>query len=381
MHTVRFGIIGLGMMGREFASAAARWCHLPDMEVRPEIVSICSKTLNEKNVAWYTGNFPSIKQVTGDYREVIANPDVDVAFIAVPHNLHEEMYIAALEGGKHLIGEKPFGIDKAANDSILGAIARHLDLFVRCTSHFIFYPAVQEICCMIENDEFGEIIEVEAGFLHSSDLDPGKPINWKRILEFNGEYGCMGDLGMHVLHVPFRAGWTPRNVRAILSNIIKERPDGKGGTVPCKTWDNATLLCQTELSGGESFPMTVKTHRIAPGEMNSWYLSILGTKRSARFSTKNPKLLQVLDYTGGKQAWQHIDTGQKSAFKTISGGIFTVSFSDALLQMWAAFLYELTTGEPLSRFTGCVTPAETALSHRLFRAALESEKNGTVVEV
>ena len=45
MKTVRFGIIGCGLMGREFASAAARWCHLPDMLVRPEIVALCDQNI------------------------------------------------------------------------------------------------------------------------------------------------------------------------------------------------------------------------------------------------------------------------------------------------------------------------------------------------
>lgn len=41
MRAIRFGIIGCGLMGREFASAALRWKHLPDMDVRPEIVAVC----------------------------------------------------------------------------------------------------------------------------------------------------------------------------------------------------------------------------------------------------------------------------------------------------------------------------------------------------
>jgi predicted dehydrogenase len=41
MRTVRFGIIGCGLMGREFASAAARWCHLVQRDVIPEIVAVC----------------------------------------------------------------------------------------------------------------------------------------------------------------------------------------------------------------------------------------------------------------------------------------------------------------------------------------------------
>lgn len=382
MKTVRFGIIGLGLMGREFASAAARWCHLTDMDSKPEIVAICSRSLHPETVSWFRDNFTSIKQITNNYRELINNPDVEVVFCAVPHNLHEEFYCAAIEAGKHLMGEKPFGIDSKANGAILKTIKEYPGCFVRCTSHFPFFPAAQRICDMIESNAFGRIIEVEAGFLHSSDLDPAKPINWKRIIEYNGEYGSMGDLGIHVCHIPFRAGWVPQNVYASLSNIMTERPDGKGRVVPCKTWDNATLLCDTiDTKSGDTFPMTIKTHRIAPGEKNTWYISILGTKASARFSTKNPKMLQVLEYSGGEQSWQHIDTGQETAFKTITGGIFTLSFSDALLQMWAAFLYELENGKPLKTFAGCVTPEETALSHRLFTAALESHKHKTVISV
>jgi len=48
-------------------------------------------------------------------------------------------------------------------------------VFVRCSSEFPFAPAMQRLCDMIEADEFGRIIEVEAGFLHSSDMDVNKP--------------------------------------------------------------------------------------------------------------------------------------------------------------------------------------------------------------
>ena len=62
MKRIRFGIIGCGLMGREFASAAARWCHLPEMDVRPEIVAVCDK--DAEVLRWYTGHFPSIGQAT-----------------------------------------------------------------------------------------------------------------------------------------------------------------------------------------------------------------------------------------------------------------------------------------------------------------------------
>jgi predicted dehydrogenase len=198
----------------------------------------------------------------------------------------------------------------------------------------------------------------------------------------NGEYGCLGDLGMHACNIPFKAGWKIHNVRAILSNIIASRPDGKGDRVPCETWDNATLLCEaSDSTEALHFPLTIKTQRIAPGEKNSWYIEILGTKTSARFSTKDPKRLSVLEYGGKEQAWQQIDMGHETAYKSITGGIFEFGFSDSILQMWAAFMNELHTGKPQGRFSGCVTPWETALSHKLFTAALQSNAQKCVVEL
>ena len=372
MKTIRFGIIGCGLMGREFASAAARWCHLPGMTSRPEIVAICDA--NPNSFAWYSGNFASITQATTDYREFLDNKSVEAVYCAVPHHLHREIFCAALDAGKHLMGEKPFGIDKPANDAILQTAAAHPELLVRCSSEFPFIPAVQRIGRMLEQNVFGQIIEVNAAFLHSSDLDPGKPINWKRRVQYNGEYGCMGDLGMHVCHLPFRAGWMPNSVRAVLTNLVRERPDGKGNMVPCETWDNATLLCDvTQQDTNTVFPMSLKTWRIAPGEKDSWSIEILGTKSSARFSTKNAKRLEFMTYSpGGEQAWSILDMGHETAFPSITGGIFEFGFSDSILQMWASFLYELEHGQPFCRFSGCATPEETAISHRLFTAALES---------
>lgn len=379
MKTTRFGIIGCGLMGREFGSAAARWCHLTEMDVRPEIIAVCDT--NETLTGWFKDNFSSVQQVTKDYHEVLANPEVDAVYIAVPHNLHAEFYCAAIEAGKHLMGEKPFGIDQEANTKISKYIKAHPDVFVRCSSESPFFPAMQRIGHMLEADAFGRIIEVNSGFLHCSDMDVNKPINWKRLLKFNGEYGCMGDLGMHACHMPFRADWLPKDVRAVLSNIVPERPDGKGGMATCETWDNATLLCTAEDADGNDFPLTIKTQRIAPGNKNSWYLEILGTQASVRWSSKQINTLEVLEYTGGEQAWQVIDMGHEMAYKSITGGIFEAGFSDSILQMWAAFLYELEHGKPISKFAGCVTPEEVALSHRLFTAALQSQKNSSTTSV
>jgi predicted dehydrogenase len=375
MRTVRFGVIGGGVMGREFASAAARWLHLAELDVRPEIVHVCDT--NPDVLAWYERLSPAPRLST-DWGELLDDPDVEAVYCAVPHHLHADLYVAILEAGRHLLGEKPFGIDLDANKRIMAAVASHPELLVRCSSAMPFFPGGQAVARWLAEGRAGRILEVRSAFLHSSDLDLGKPINWQRQAEFNGAYGCMGDLGMHALHLPLRFGMAPRNVRAVLSDVVTERPDGHGAMAPCDTPDNAVLLCET----AAGFPLHVATKRIAPGETNTWTIEVDGTEGSIAFTSKAPKTLRVMDYEpGGVQEWRVSDLGSQSAYATITGAIFEFGFADAIQQMWAAFLDELAHGEDMRGPFRCATPDEAAATHRIFTAALQSDRERAVVKV
>lgn len=173
----------------------------------------------------------------------------------------------------------------------------------------------------------------------------------------------MGDLGMHVLHLPLRFGWKPKNVRSLLSKVVKERPDKEGKMIPCETWDNAILACEVKTENQE-FPMVLSTKRIAPGHTNTWFIRIQGTQFSAEYSTKYPKQVCSLPYTPGKpQAWQVLDINNHSAYKVITGNIFEFGFSDSILQMWAAFCDEMIHPKSMKQPFYCVTPEETVHSH------------------
>ena len=105
----------------------------------------------------------------------------------------------------------------------------------------------------------------------------------------------------------------------------------------------------------------------------------MGTEFSAEFSTKRPKTLRTLPYTAGQpQAWHEQDIGFETVYPTITGGIFEFGFTDAIQQMWAAFCDEAIGNTP--RFQ-CATPIETALSHALFTAALESQRSSSTVKL
>jgi len=85
---IRFGIVGCGLMGKEFASAAARWCHLDEDLPRPVITAVCDP--NQAATTWFKNNFATIKLITTDYKQLLASNQVDAVYCAVPHDLHAD---------------------------------------------------------------------------------------------------------------------------------------------------------------------------------------------------------------------------------------------------------------------------------------------------
>ena len=365
MSEVRIGIVGGGLMGRELAAAIGRWPALTDHPARPVLHAVCDTS--PEALAWFE-RIATVQTLTDDRRRLLDDPAIDVLYLAVPHHMHEELYLDAIAAGKDFLGEKPFGIDLEAARRIVAALDDS-GVFARCSSEMPYFPGAQLAYEQIRSGALGQPIEAQHAFLHSSDLDRGKPINWKRQARFCGRIGVMGDLGMHVAHLPLRLGWTPRTVYAVLQDIVTERPGPDGTLVPCDTWDNATLHVD---AGG--FPLTLETKRIAPGETNTWRLRALGMDGGVEFSTASPKAVRRFALRDDRQVWERLETGSQSAFATVTGPIFEFGFSDAILQMWAAFLGEREGA--LGDRLGCVTPAEALASHELWDAALRSAESG-----
>jgi predicted dehydrogenase len=345
MKIANIGIIGGGLMGREIASAFLRWCALSEATVTPQLVAVAD--LNPAALDWF-GRIASCTQRTADYRELLKNPEVEVVYVAVPHDQHESIYTDVLAAGKDLLAEKPFGIDLASARRIRDA-AKSSGRFVRCSSEMPFFPGAQRAFEAARDGSIGRVLEVVSGFHHSSDLDPTKPANWKRV--------------------------SPSRLFAQLQKGYASRPDGKGGAAVCDTWDNAIVHSWVSVNGQEA-PLRFEMKRMAPGATNSWFIEILGTEGGVRFSTANPKTLEVFE-RAKEQWWKRTDLGFTTQFKTVTGGIFEVGFPDVIQQMWAAFLEERAGN--LNGLFGCATPDEAVSSHEIFAAALVSQRDSAVV--
>ena len=380
---VRVGIIGGGLMGKEVAAAIDRWAALDDHPVRPVLTAVCD--IDPGALSWFE-KVPTVKTRTGDYHDLLDDPDIDVLYIAVRHDLHQEFYVDAIRAGKDVLAEKPFGIDLAAAERIVAELDANPRVFMRCSSEMPFFPGAQAAVRLVQSGFLGKPIEAVSGFSHSSDLDPEKPISWKRQRRYCGDAGVMNDLGMHVAHVPLRLGWDLDRVYAVLQNLVPQRIGPDGAMMPCDTWENATLIADAA-EAGRAFPLRLEMKRADPGQKNSWTFRALGMDGGVEFSTRHPKTLRVFGHAslpfgqGGtevtEQVWHEVELGSQSVFPTVTGPIFEFGFSDAILQMWAAFLAERE-GELGDRF-GCVTPAEAVASHRIWEAAMKSAATGRPV--
>ena len=365
---VRVGIIGGGLMGRELAAVCGRWDLLVDHPARPRVVAVADPSPAARE--WFD-RVDTVTLATDDWRHLVEDDGIDVLYIAVPHQLHEEIYVAAAAAGRDFLGEKPFGIDLGAAERIVGAIDAS-DAFVRVSSEFPFYPGAQRAWAYAASGALGDVLDVRSGFWHSSDINRTKPINWKRRAETCGELGVMGDLGLHVAHVPLRLGWVPRSVYARLDDVVTERPGPDGSPVVCDTWDNALLTCTAHPERGRDFTMLWETRRIAPGHANTWYFEAVGMDGGVRFSTREPATLRRFSVREGEQVWEEVQPGNVSAWPVVSGAIFEFGFGDALLQMWAAFFAERAAA--LGERFGTATPHEALMAHRVFDAALRSQR-------
>ena len=377
--TVRIGIVGGGLMGREIAAAIQRWPARVDHPVRPRLVAVAD--INPAALEWFS-QIDTVTQRVTDYQELLANPDVDVVYVAVRHDLHEQMYVDTVRAGKDLFAEKPFGIDRAAAESVLAAIAES-GRFVRVSSEMPFFPGAQAAIHMVTSGRIGRLVEVQSSFLHSSDYHPDKPVSWKRQVAACGEAGVMNDLGLHAWHVPLRLGLEPSRVFGLLQDLVPHRPGPDSSLVPCDTIENATVMAWvpsggTPPAGGggdTEAVLRVETKRIAPGEKNTWVLRAVGMDGAVEFSTADTKSVRLLERTNADPSWQLLQTGSQSVWPTVTGPIFEFGFSDAILQMWAAFLAERA-GLLGDRF-GCATPQEATYTHRIYDAAWASHRTGS----
>ncbi len=150
---IRWGILGVGNIAHKFAEG---------LKVVPnsELFAVGSRNFQK---AQEFGNHYNISKIYGSYEELASDPEVDVIYIATPHNLHFSNTMMCLEKGKNVLCEKPFAVNGREVRQMI-AKAREKNLFLMEAMWSRFIPHIIKAKEMIDSGLIGDVKLLKADF-------------------------------------------------------------------------------------------------------------------------------------------------------------------------------------------------------------------------
>jgi predicted dehydrogenase len=257
--STRVAIFGPGGIGRYHLD------HLHRRDV--EIVAICDS--NEVNLWNAHARYPGAI-ATQNWDDVwAAKPDV--VAVCTPNKWHCELTMKALEGGAHVICEKPMAMNLAEAQKMEAArnAADRLGYINFSYRNNIAFRFAREL---IRNGELGAIRRVNVVYLQSFLGSPSNGFSWRNDIEIAG-FGALGDLGVHMIDgVRFITGLEFNRVVGMKQTLMPSKTDAEGRQRKVTTDTNAAWLA--ELAGGPI--ATMETTQVAPGYGNYFRIEISG---------------------------------------------------------------------------------------------------------
>jgi predicted dehydrogenase len=293
MELLRVGVIGVGFIGRWHIENLRR---LNGIEVTA--LSNSSQEASEKRAKEW-----AVPKVYGNWKDLIADPLIEVVHICAPNKFHFEMAKAALNAGKHVLCEKPLTMEIGQAQELVRLAAEKK----RANGvHFNirFYPLVHQIREMIRYGDLGTLLTISGTYLQDL-LVKDTDYNWRMNSEYDGYSRVVSDIGSHWFDaVEFMTGLQIEELCADFATVHKTRKKplkaietysstvvdtGEYQEVVIKSEDYASILLR--FRGGAHGCMTIC--QTAPGRKNRAYFEFSGSKASAAFNSERPNELWV----------------------------------------------------------------------------------------
>lgn len=180
---IKWGILSTGSIAHSFATALTT---MPDAQ----ITAVGSRSQQSADTFADQYNIPNRHPT---YEALAADPDVDVIYIATPHNFHHENMLLCLNAGKHVLCEKAFTLNAADAQEAIG-LAEEKNLFLMEAMWMVFFPPMAQIRQWVTDGTLGDIRLVQADFCFNLPYDPQH-----RLYNPNLGGGALLDLGVYPL--------------------------------------------------------------------------------------------------------------------------------------------------------------------------------------
>ena len=305
MKQVRIGLVGTGYIGRchAIAYAQAPTVFPLDAELVLEYLAEITSELAEKKAKEF-----GFKRFTGDWRDIVQDPNVDVVDICTPNFLHKEIALAAIANGKHVYSEKPLALT-AKDAKLMYEAAKKVNVKTLVGFNYIKNPTTQLAREIIANGEIGEVVHFYG--THNEDYLANKntPLDWHCVKEKAG-LGALGDLAAHIVQMSqYLLGQDIRAVIGDMQTVIKNRPNPHNvqERLAVENEDQATALVRFD----NGCMGTIETSRIACGRKMGLSYVITGTKGSISYTQERMAELKL---------YLHDEDPARQGFKTILTG-------------------------------------------------------------
>jgi predicted dehydrogenase len=185
MQSFNWGVIGPGNIANTFAKAIAS-------SKKGKILAVASRS-EERAINF--ANTYQIEKIYADYGQMLADPEIDIIYIATPHNFHYQQAKMCLEAGKHVLVEKPCTVN-AKQMQILADLAQSKNLLLQEALWSRFMPCLSQLRQLLNEGIIGDIqyIQSEIGFAFQKQEN-------SRLLKAELAGGSLLDLGIYSITV------------------------------------------------------------------------------------------------------------------------------------------------------------------------------------
>lgn len=297
MQRLGVGLVAMGWMGRlhtrGYKALAERY---PELGVRADLVVAADASAAGRRDAVDCFGYA---RAVADYREVLADPSVDVVSICTPNFLHHEVAMAAVAAGKPFWIEKPMGVNAAQSREIAEA-AESAGLVTAVGFNYRHQPAIQHARTLIRSGRLGRVTNARVWFVADYASSPDGALTWRYSRNQAGA-GVVGDLMSHGIDLAQYLVGRIAELTAMTGTFIADRPipleQGVGhaavklsderGSV--ENEDYVAALGRTD----DGVLVTLESCRVSNGPRAEYVVEIYGTEGSVRWNYEVPMHLKV----------------------------------------------------------------------------------------
>jgi predicted dehydrogenase len=302
MASLGFGLIGTGFIGRTHAIALSAVGAVFQDITAPLRVLVADSDAARASAAAESLGF---ERSTGNWRDLIDNPAVDVVDICTPNHLHREMALAAIAAGKHVYCEKPLANTSSEAREIADA-ACAAGVVHAIGFNYACNPLLQLAREMVAAGELGEVIGLRGCYLEDYMSDPSLPWSWRCDRQLAGA-GALADLGSHLVNAAHLLLGPIRRVNGSLQTVHRERRDATGLARRVENEDMAQVL--VEFANGVCGTFDIS--RVATGYKCGLQFAVTGSLGTLEFNQERMNELRFYD---------HRDRSGRRGFRTILTG-------------------------------------------------------------